>query len=112
MNEPNILLEVYGNTTFFRKLQSEGYREISFGTGKAWVHIEGEDSLKIDGMYAIFHPDGRVMIYPRILRMENGRKVVDGPFDMELTGEQFNDLVKKLRIQMDQREDLSDFLEE
>ncbi len=85
------------------KRLEEGYEEIAFGRG-AWV---GEH--RIVGIYAFYHPDGRIATYenPKFMGGGYGMHAVRAPsFEAEYTREGFAKHIKKHAIRFDKKKNL------
>ena len=60
------LLGMYGDRKYFQKKLDEGYSEVAFGSGPYITSPSGFLQKRMVGMFAFFHPDGRIVTYETV----------------------------------------------
>lgn len=106
----------YGDKKFFNKMLKRGYRKVAIGIGAWRKRNSFIDKEKIDSL-AFFHPNwnwfSRVRVYEYYYVIsEDGFEKVTGPHEQPYTGGAFNKYLKRFKISMDEKKDLSELVKE
>jgi len=99
------IMKMYGDREFFEKKMSQGYTQVAFGSGK-W--IKGE---RIVGIFAFYHPNGRVATL-ETPKCDFERSTVRGKAfeDLYWSPKTFGKHVLKKQITMSDKTDLTDIV--
>ena len=108
---------MYGNKEVFNKRAKEGYTEVAFGIGEWISRPIGEE--RIVGLYAFYHPNGKVSTYEHPKANHGFGNVHGQPFEAEYNAKRtllqkllgksstFEQHLKEFKITLDQRNNLA-----
>lgn len=105
--EPLSILGMYGNRKVFQQKFNEGYAQIAFGTGP-WV----EGNQRIVGLFAFYHPDGKIATYESPKVDVAGSSVRGQPYEASYTSDSFDQHIKTFQIRICERSSLENLLKQ
>lgn len=111
-------LRVQEDKEVFERKLKEGYTEVCFGFGEDWI-----GDRKVLGLYAFYHPNGRISAYeyPKIKENVTGFRPIEFEYNtrktllgkllgINLFENSFKDHVKEFKIILDERKNLAELV--
>ena len=104
------MLGMYGKKDIFEKRVREGYTEVAFGRGE-WCPGTLVN-FRIVGLWSFYHTDGRIATYEHPKQEFDSHTSHGKPFEAEYTPQEFQDYIKRLRIQLSSKSSLKDLVDQ
>lgn len=88
-------MQMYGNKDIFQKMLNEGYTEVALGGGD-WV-----DDYRIVGIFAFFHPNGKIHTFETPKYDDGGHTMRGTQFEANYTMKGFEKYKENHKIEME-----------